>query len=182
MPGQTASVPLRRQHRAAALVAAPLLAACASPAGQAEDPPSTPEPGVVEIPQVLYASEIDPDTAPAAEVELPDGRALQVTAEHAALREDVEVRLHPHEEGQIVMVTSPEEDIRVSAEDPSEFTQDGVALLASPVDLPYERGEIEYAEPPTVTSCGSPQRCDGAGGSGGRRCSDRLCGGHRPAA
>lgn len=115
-----------------------LLAGCAADQHRTND--------VVIIEQVTdYAG------VPTSQVDLPDGRTLEVQAERVGLREDVTVLARPvYGTDDHLIIVSSEDELLIASSVPAveEGTVDGVLLFASPLDIGYERREYVYDEPP----------------------------------
>ncbi|NLS10128.1 hypothetical protein HGQ17_08980 [Nesterenkonia sp. MY13] len=126
-----------------------LLAGCA---GESSGPGEPTETTSATPSTTIFVEQSDYDDVPTSTVELPDGRDLEVQAQEALLRDDVTVTFREFGDsdgGMIVATSEAEEPVLISAEIAMEDgPADGVLLLASPLDVGYERGEWEYAEPP----------------------------------
>ncbi|ROR71816.1 hypothetical protein EDD31_0154 [Bogoriella caseilytica] len=87
---------------------------------------------------------------PAADVTLPDGRTVWITAEAVTLREDVEVALHPAPDGaQEVVVTSPESIVVPDERSRTDERDPGLGLMVGPLDRMAEDPDVVFAEPPS---------------------------------
>ncbi|MGQ7788638.1 hypothetical protein [Nesterenkonia sp. PF2B19] len=105
---------------------------------------------------VVDLRQTDDRDAAVADLELEDGRILRVNAGEASLAEDVTLTLRPDADAdRYVVLISSARDV-VFPRDPGPPTVDGVTLHVSPFDLPWERGEILYADAPRVTVLSVP--------------------------
>ncbi|MTV26769.1 hypothetical protein FTX61_15300 [Nitriliruptoraceae bacterium ZYF776] len=130
----------------AVAVLAAVAAACAGDTGTGTS---------VHIPQT------DDRRVPTAELALPGDRTLRVTADEVVLRDDVEVTRRPSTDapGRHVLTVTSDTTVLVHGDRPDDPV-DGVLLHARAFDLPFERGEIVYADlprdPAVVVPAGEP--------------------------
>lgn len=153
------SGPSRSRAIRVAVASAPmvLLSACIAVDDDSEG--NGPAPSGEQSESDVFFEQSDYEDVPTSTVPLPDGRIMEVQAGEAHLREDVTVILRDlgNADGTLVVVQSEEETLMASALQPYEQDPvDGVLLLASPIDVPYERGDIEYAEPPRTRAAKVP--------------------------
>ncbi|QBI18928.1 hypothetical protein ER308_04800 [Egibacter rhizosphaerae] len=107
--------------------------------------------------EVVEILETDDRRVPTDEVHLPDGRHLRVVAGEADVHDELEVAFEPvlpargaSAEVHAVVTNRGSQPVLIALPDDDRMptTTDGVTLIARPFDLPYERGEVVYAEPP----------------------------------
>ncbi len=91
---------------------------------------------------------------PEAAVELQDGTEVRVVTSELTLRQDVVLDLEVEGSGSdrltLQITATNRSDEVVSVVQPRGPAEDGLLVVDRGYDLPWERGEIEYAAPPTV--------------------------------